>query len=131
MIPRLEYASLPEAMNEGVELFKSATGMEITFDVKGLPYEVSEEKKLMIYRIFQECLSNVIKHSKATNAKIELVFEEPHLFLSIQDDGKGFHPTATKKGVGLRNIKSRAELIEGKLDITSEPGAGTLINLKV
>jgi PAS domain S-box-containing protein len=80
--------------------------------------------KLVIYRIIQEQLTNVLKHSSATKVEIALKKEVNYLVVSIQDDGKGFDTSAKKPGIGLSNIKNRAEIYNGIVQIISSPGKG-------
>lgn len=90
----------------------------------------SANEKIFIYRIFQECLNNCFKHSKATFIDIH-VSTQPHFKMVIADNGKGFSPDAVKnqKSMGLANMTHRASSIGYALTIDSAPGAGTRITL--
>ena len=79
--------------------------------------------KLVIYRIIQEQIGNIFKHAKASEVEIELK-KENDVILIINDNGKGFDTSAKRKGIGLINIKSRAALHDGKVQILSSPGNG-------
>ena len=85
---------------------------------------VSEDLKLMIYRIVQEQLNNIVKHSEASNVRIALKKENNNLILLVKDDGKGFDLTTERSGVGLQNINTRAALHHGVVTISSSPGDG-------
>ena len=85
---------------------------------------VSEELKLMIYRIAQEQLNNIIKHSQATLVNIALYKKNGNLELQIKDNGKGYDLSAQRNGVGLQNIKTRAALHHGEVSITSSINNG-------
>ncbi|MEO5908307.1 MAG: PAS domain-containing protein, partial [Ginsengibacter sp.] len=80
--------------------------------------------KLVIYRIIQEQLNNILKYSGASEVKIELKKEMGFLKVSIKDNGKGFNTSENHKGIGLINIKHRAELFNGVMQIISSPGNG-------
>ncbi|HEV2831388.1 MAG TPA: PAS domain S-box protein, partial [Hanamia sp.] len=80
--------------------------------------------KLVIYRIIQEQLNNILKHADASELKIELKKEGFYLTVSIKDDGKGFDTSIDSKGIGLKNIKHRADLFNGIVQIKSSPGNG-------
>jgi len=86
---------------------------------------LSDKFKLNIFRIVQEQINNTLKHAEAK--KIDINFKENNgrLFISISDDGIGFDTTSRKSGVGITNIKSRAELYNGIMQLTSEVGKGT------
>jgi PAS domain S-box-containing protein len=80
--------------------------------------------KLVIYRIIQEQLNNILKYADASEIKIELKKEREYLTVSIKDNGIGFDTSINSKGIGLKNIKHRAELFNGIVQIKSSPGNG-------
>ena len=84
-----------------------------------------------VYRILQETLNNINKHAKATKISLSLYIENNCLRLKIQDNGVGFNVSKSKNGIGLRNMTSRAEAINGKLEVDSEVNKGTTVCLKV
>lgn len=86
--------------------------------------DISYEFKLSIFRIVQEQMSNIIKYSNAEFVTIRLNRETGNIYLSIVDDGVGFVTTQPRKGIGLHNIISRADLYNGIVSIESEPGKG-------
>ena len=94
---------------------------------------LSEQQKLMLFRIAQEQTNNVLKHAQARNLIIELVMEDNAVDLSISDDGKGFdlETVKGKKGMGLSNISSRAELFNGQVNIVTAPGKGCKMKIHV
>jgi signal transduction histidine kinase len=88
---------------------------------------IPENQKLSMFRIVQEQLNNVIKHAGAQKVWIRLYIKKNELVLEIRDNGKGFNSLNTRKGVGILNIRNRAELFSGKVDILSQPGNGCLL----
>jgi signal transduction histidine kinase len=80
--------------------------------------------KLVIYRIIQEQINNIVKHANASEVKIQLRKAGKDLVVAIVDNGKGFDTSIPKKGIGLRNIENRAKLYDGELKIHSSPGSG-------
>ncbi|MEO6639377.1 MAG: PAS domain S-box protein [Ginsengibacter sp.] len=80
--------------------------------------------RLVIYRIIQEQLNNIIKHAEASEVVIELKKETENLVLSITDNGKGFDVSKKMEGIGLRNIKNRAFIHNGAVELISSPGNG-------
>jgi len=90
---------------------------------------LTENLKLNIYRIVQEQLNNIIKHSRATHGTIYLDGNENEVELLISDDGQGFDINSHKTGLGLRNIIGRAEVHHGKVTIDSTPGKGSQVKV--
>jgi PAS domain S-box-containing protein len=108
-------------------LLQNITAIKLQSDFfhDGLKEEYLEEGlKLTIYRIVQEQITNIIKYASATHIKVELLHHDELLTLSISDNGKGFDTSRQRKGVGITNMKNRAEIYQGKLHIESRPGKG-------
>jgi two-component system sensor histidine kinase UhpB len=89
--------------------------------------DIKYDFKLSIFRIVQEQMNNIIKHSKATTVNIELVRNENYVHLKIGDNGVGFDISAQRKGIGIYNIISRSDLYNGIVDLQSSPGNGCSI----
>jgi two-component system sensor histidine kinase UhpB len=90
------------------------------------------EKQLQIYRIVQEALNNVDKHAQAKKAVVTVQIPGPEIHIGISDDGKGFSPPGNSpRTQGIRSMKSRAALLGGTLEISSEPGEGTMVQLRL
>jgi signal transduction histidine kinase len=79
---------------------------------------------LMLYRITQEQLTNILKHSKAEHVGIELKVAGPVVHLIIEDDGVGFDPNEVKSGLSLKNIRHRLELFNEKMNMETSPEQG-------
>lgn len=93
-----------------------------------------EHMEIALYRIAQEALQNVVKHAGATSAEVELRCDATRALLRVSDDGRGFDPGARaldSSSYGLRSMAERAELIGGRLDVTSRPGIGTTVTATV
>ena len=89
------------------------------------------EIKINLYRMVQEILQNAVKHSKCKNILVSFVRRNQKLIVTITDDGQGFASKPGKKGIGMRNIKSRVEKLGGTWDINSRPNKGTTIILNI
>ncbi|MBU2976224.1 tetratricopeptide repeat-containing sensor histidine kinase [Zobellia sp. B3R18] len=87
--------------------------------------------KINVYRMIQESLQNCVKHAQCKNVILELSKTDSGFMVTIIDDGKGFKTSSRKKGIGLRNISSRIEKINGTYTIKSKPGKGTTVTLEV
>jgi signal transduction histidine kinase len=80
-----------------------------------------------LFRIVQEALANVTRHSLAENVEITLLFNQDHLILTISDDGQGFDLESEPHGFGLRSMKQRVEGMGGQMTIDTAPGQGTTL----
>jgi two-component system, NarL family, sensor kinase len=94
--------------------------------------DMEHTRQVVLYRIMQELVNNAIKHADASQILVLLQQTDNILFLTVEDDGKGFDAAAGNKlkGAGLANIEARVEFLGGKIDIQSEPGTGTAITIE-
>ena len=99
--------------------------------------EIPEMLKVVIYRVLQEAMNNVAKHSDAKRVRLHLVKQNNKIELSVADDGRGFDPadkfteTATVGGFGLQGMRDRTMLCDGKFEIASEKGKGTTVHISL
>jgi two-component system sensor histidine kinase UhpB len=93
--------------------------------------DLPEELELVIYRVAQESLTNVIRHAEASEATVSLKRHGQKAVLSIVDDGRGLPSPMPARTAGIGGMRERARLVQGRLAIESEPGAGTAIRLEV
>jgi len=123
--PSLNDLGLAQSIKELIRSIQSVGKMKIRLNISGLAEEeLLPEQKINIYRIIQEQLNNILKHAQAETVVIELNKVKEQVRLRLADDGKGFDPRMRRKGVGISNIISRAELYNGKVEIESAPGKG-------
>jgi PAS domain S-box-containing protein len=109
---------------------KDASGSSISFDSFGGSVEIDQTKKVNLYRITQEAISNAIKHAEASSIMVQLNEDVDVIRLTIEDDGKGFSNGAIYDQSlhhGLVNMRERAEILGGTFTIESDPSRGTLI----
>ena len=92
---------------------------------------ISSSIKMNLLRIIQEAIQNIIKHSQATEADITIIQDQNNLCMSIHDNGKGYNINQIKKGIGLKNINHRVQLLSGEITIRSDKTNGTSLNLKI
>ena len=86
--------------------------------------------EIVIYRIVQELLNNIVKHAAATEVLVQIMRHDNNLNITIEDNGKGFDVSSSQnKGNGLGNVRSRVDYLKGQLDIQSVPGKGTSIHI--
>jgi PAS domain S-box-containing protein len=129
----LEFLGLSIAVERLCRDFSTQYGVEIDYGVKGIPKHMEGGSALAVYRVIQEALQNVAKHSKATLVELVLVCQNGELLLTIQDNGEGFVMQAATEGsgLGLVSMRERMRLIGGSFHITSTPGHGTKIQASV
>ena len=97
----------------------------------GFPEELPEEVSVELLRILQEALTNARRHSGARNVEVRLRAESEALVAAVIDDGRGFHSASTRTGVGLVGMGERVEGLGGKIEVSSRPGEGTKVTVKV
>lgn len=123
---------LKEALEEMITKIHGRHGLQIKLTTKNVAFEkLSNSENLTIYRIVQEQLNNILKHSRATKAEIELRTCGNNFCLTITDNGIGFNPANNYHGQGFENIITRLQMHEGKLDITTAPQQGYTLNIQI
>lgn len=125
LIPALKWLAADLAKNHGIAV---DTGTD------GTPVQLPAETELMLFRIVQEALANVRKHSGATEAHVMVGFLEQELTVTVQDNGRGFDTGGVAElagagKLGLLGMRERAELLGGRLDVHSSPGRGTTVTV--
>lgn len=107
----------------------------LTLQVEGQTVFMPAERELVIFRIIQEALQNMMKHAKATNACISMNYGTEQLNISIADDGIGFDPVVTAgtaaKTSGLKNMEKRTALLNGTFQLSAAPNNGTTIHIQL
>jgi signal transduction histidine kinase len=133
MPPVLEEFGLIIALFNLCEDTSRSSGIRITFEHKVMTDDWNKKIQIYLYRIVQEAVHNIVKHSLSRNAFINLRHDHDFIFLTIRDDGIGFGMTKgqNQKGYGLDNIKERVKLLSGTIDLRSDSGKGTLIQIKI
>lgn len=133
---QLDRIGLTKAVEAIVKKAAAASEIAFTTEIDEIDDLFSKESEINFYRILQESLNNLIKHSAATTARVTIRVDEDRLQLMIQDNGKGFTPGAASAdsrggGFGLIGISERAQLLGGKLLIHSAAGEGTTITINI
>jgi signal transduction histidine kinase len=128
----LEEIGLGPSLKILTKRISDETGINGTIDIYGSEERLSKKLELTLYRLTQEALSNIVKHSRAKEFNIQMVNNRDIIKLLISDDGIGFDPTNIKKnsgssGFGLLNMQERINTYKGKLKIDSSNGGGTVI----
>lgn len=122
----LSEQGLADAIQEQAQRLRDA-GIAIDVDVRGIGPEVPEEVQTVLFRVVQEALTNVARHSGASNASVLATTARGRLRLVVEDDGCGFESSAPTTRLGLAGIRERVGLLGGELRIESSEGAGTAV----
>lgn len=127
----IEQAGLSVALAQLADEMARTSGVTVDLDVKDASI-LSREVRIALFRIAQESLRNVARHSGATSAKLSLRVRDAIAELVVSDSGGGFdHATASSVGIGLVGIEERAQLVGGTARIQSAPGKGTTVTVRV
>lgn len=123
--PSLNESALLEALDDIIAITRRTSGLAITRQYLGVDEsKLSDKLKLTIYRIVQEQFNNIFKYARAKTIAVRLQSDDDRITLSIKDDGVGFDPQVKTGGVGLMNMKTRASLFNGDIQVISSPGHG-------
>lgn len=126
---------LVQAIGYELEMIRKSGAFTANLKTEGLPVKLEAQKELIIFRIIQELINNIIKHAKASTILIQLTYKPDTFSISVNDNGTGFDLTPlnagenSKFGLGIRNIHKRAQLIGAHFSIASTLGAGTTVTL--
>lgn len=133
----IESHGLIHAIEFEVELLQKAGLQKIDFTITGTPFFMDTSRELVLFRMIQESCNNILKHAEAKNIRINLTYEKDMLSVQIMDDGKGFDPLELEKqktigaNAGLKNLRHRAALLDGKIEIQSQPLKGTSLLFEI
>lgn len=131
----LEDFGLSAAIKWLINNFAKRHNIKVTFQALDVDSLVAQDSQTVVYRIIQEALTNIAKHSSAKKASVEITRADGKLSISVQDDGQGFDVIQTlsknpdEKGLGLATMKAHAQMLGGTLGIWAEQGSGTRISL--
>jgi len=129
----LDDLGLVRAIESECAAFLEREGVSINFEHENVSNIIEKDIALSLYRIVQEGLRNISKHACAGHVSVSLYGSDQDMLLSIQDDGIGFDLAESKAaaGIGLLSLRERARLINSELSVSSQPGGGTVITIRV
>lgn len=131
----LDEAGLEATVDWYIPNVERQTGITISYEKQGIPFDVSGSAAVQIYRVLQEALNNVARHSGAKQAWVRLRFLASTLELDVEDHGSGygsgFGTWPAKQGIGLVAMRERSELMGGRIVFSTPAGGGTLLHLVV
>jgi signal transduction histidine kinase len=129
----LEQLGLPTSIRRVCTELSDAHRVTIDLEIGELPADLGQDVALCLYRIVQEALHNIVKHSQAATATVRLEANPVEIVLHVIDDGLGFDPALEheSKGVGLVSMRERVRHVGGELTLTAKPGQGTRVQVRV
>jgi len=132
MMPRaLQEFGLVSAIGDMLDKSLGNSNIKYEFEHYGIKDRFSEKTEVGLYRIAQELINNVLKHSKATQVNVQLFQNKKNLILVVEDDGSGFDLSNNKTGHGMTNINYRSKAIGGNINMESELGNGTVATVRI
>lgn len=120
-----------------LELIKRTGTLQTELQVEGTPYRLEQQQELILFRIVQEVLHNIIKHAQATCITVQICFKPGVFSLNVADDGVGFDAGQLETnnyngfGLGIRNMFNRAKMIKTEFRLSSSLGKGTVVSLEM
>lgn len=129
----VEKLGLTKAIKSIVDRVTKSTELKFTVEEDFIDQVFSVENEIHLYRIIQEAINNIIKHSSATEALLKILRSDKNVLISISDNGKGFSMdyALSKNSMGLLGISERVKVLGGSIDIISESGNGTLLKISL
>jgi signal transduction histidine kinase len=128
----LQQGLLP-AIDEEISRLRTLNRFEVQYEVNGFTSYMESQQEIVIYRVIQEGFQNILKHSDARCAQLQLHFHPEYLHVSLIDDGNGFDPSTPKRtrSTGLSNIENRIRFLSGEFQIQSSLKKGTRIQFTI
>jgi signal transduction histidine kinase len=127
---KLKHLGLDDALAELCRNISLRHRIDVNFQPSGAADDQSPELSLSFYRIAQEAMNNVLKHSGASRAQVTLTRTQERLTMQIKDNGVGFDTRAARYGLGLASIRERAFSVDGDLSVVSNANDGTMITVE-
>ncbi len=129
----LDDMGLVEALRSECASFSHREGIAVVYCPEQMTTPVPKDLALCVYRVAQEALRNLAKHAAVNQAMVTLIATDTELLLRVEDRGVGFDPAAVRSEprLGLSSMEERVRLIQGQLSVTSAPGRGTRVEIRV
>lgn len=131
---RVEHFSLVENTREELERIRNAHITDVECTANGAELPLDEERKLIVFRMIQECIQNILKHAGASHIAVTFTYNSGSLHIGIRDNGAGFNVEEAirkSRGLGLHNIIKRSAILGGQTEISSTLNTGTTVNITI
>jgi len=126
---QVEYFGFVESLEREVFRIKRLNLLEVDYEINNHDLDINSDHALILFRIVQECITNVIKHSKSKKIELKVVETPNNIRIFVNDNGVGFESNIKNDGSGLQNMKSRANIINAEFQINSVLNEGTKIKI--
>lgn len=126
---QVEYFGFVESLEREVFRIKRLNLLEVDYEINNHDLDINSDHALILFRIVQECITNVIKHSKSKKIELKVVETPNNIRIFVNDNGVGFESNIKNDGSGLQNMKSRANIINAEFHIDSVLNKGTKIKI--
>ncbi|NOQ74577.1 MAG: hypothetical protein GQ574_21375 [Crocinitomix sp.] len=132
MMPKsLEELGLIAAVEDTLSISFDLTAIKYTFDCFGVVGRLPQKLEITIFRILQELINNIIKHSQASEVSVQIIKNQSHTIVIVEDNGVGFSIKSDKSGIGLLNINSRLDSVDGSVNFEPSVESGTLVTIRI
>lgn len=128
--PTLDRLGLIPALEEWVQFFNTTWPVYLQLEVESQIPELNPDMRISLFRIAQELTNNVARHARASSATLQLATDDDFLILSVSDDGCGFDQQAAPDSL-LKTVRSRTQLLKGALQVSTKPGQGTTVTIRI
>ncbi|MDY6844128.1 MAG: PAS domain S-box protein [Thermodesulfobacteriota bacterium] len=135
--PILDDLGLTAALQSLINQIESQTDIAIEFRAIGFKERLNQKIELILFRVIEECLTNIVKHSQASKSRIHLIYAFPKVVVTVEDNGKGFDKekflanSMADRGLGILSIQERVKFFKGQFEINSIPHSGTHIKIEI
>jgi signal transduction histidine kinase len=129
----LDELGLADALRRQARAFQARAGIRCRMDLPAEPFAMDPERASAVFRIFQEAMTNVARHAKATRVDVRLRLDAGQLLLSVADNGRGMSPAAMRRpnALGLLGVRERASLLGATIEIGASQSGGARVRLSV
>ena len=125
-------SGLAIAVREFLNRIGNTDKLKIELEIHGLKDRLESTIETVLFRVLQEIINNIIKHSEASIVNIQIIRHENELSMMVEDNGKGFDASKiSSDGIGMKNIRSRIAYLNGTVHFDSQPGKGTTVSIEV
>ncbi len=126
-------SGLSSAVREFVQRISSTDQLKVDLEIVGLNDRLEQTTETVLFRVLQEIVSNIVKHANANHVTIQLIRHDQEITLMVEDNGKGFDTSKIQEfdGIGLKNLLSRVEFLNGTIHFDSNPGRGTTVTVDI
>lgn len=127
----MRITGLRQLVQQHIQEVAKHQSLQLDVQFYDIPENLSAETTHHLFRIVQEALTNVLKHAQASEVDLQFFVHDQELVMTLEDNGKGFEVASKAQGIGLQNIRVRTESLNGNLEISSQPGQGTSLMIRV